>query len=93
MQAEDETFSSLASEWNVEHAVEFQGSSADNSVISVSLLDECLSTGSCRGCGKSDTVDKTVEKVKSCIEIKQNKHGKKKAMEEKKLTSVLDEFI
>ena len=98
LQAEDENFSSSASKWNVEHAVEFQGSSVDdNSVISVSLLDEFLSTSSCRGCGKSDTVDKTVEKVTSCSEIKQNKHvdktGKKGTMKEKKPTSVLDEFI
>ena len=98
LQAEDKNFSLSASEWNAEHAAEFQGSSVDdNSVISVSLLDEFLSTSSCRGCGKSDTVDKTVEKVKSCGDKKQNKHvdktGKKETVKEKIPTSVLDEFI
>ena len=67
LQAEDENCSSSACEWNREHAVEFQASSVDNNlVISVSLLDEFLSTSSCGGFGKSDKVDKTVKKVKSC---------------------------
>ena len=82
----------------MEHAVEFQASSIDdNSVISVSLLDEFLSTGSCRGFGKSEKVDKTVKKVKSCGDKKENKQMDKKdkndPIKEKKPTSVLDEFI
>ena len=98
LQAEDENCSSSAWEWNREHAVEFQASSVDdNSVISVSLLDEFLSTGSCRGFGKSEKVDKTVKKVKSCRDKKQSKHvdktDKNDTIKEKKPTSVLDEFI
>ena len=80
----------------MEHAVEFQASSVDdNSVISVSILDEFLSTGSCRGFGKSEKVDKTV--IKSCRDKKQNKQmdktDKNDTIKEKKSTSVLDEFI
>ena len=71
LQAEDENCSSSAWEWNREHAVEFQASSVDdNSVISVSPLDEFLSTSSCRGFGKSENMDKTVKKVKSCRDKK-----------------------
>ena len=96
LQAEDENCSSSASEWNREHAVEFQASSVDdNLVISVSLLDEFLSTSSCGGFGKSEKVDKTVMKVKSCRDKKQNKQmdktDKKDTIKEKKPTSVLDE--
>ena len=98
LQAEDKNCSSSAWEWNMEHSVEFQASSVDdNSVISVSLLDEFLSTGSCRGFGKSEKVDKTVKKVKSCREKKQNKQmdktDKNDTIKEKKPSSVLDEFI
>ena len=98
LQSEDENCSSSAWEWNREHAVEFQASSVDdNSVISVSLLDEFLSTSSCRGFGKSEKVDKTVKKVKSCRDKKQNKQmdktDKNDTIKEKKPTSVLDEFI
>ena len=98
LQAEDENCSSSAWEWKMEHAVEFQASSVDdNSVICVSLLDEFLSTGSCRGFGKSEKEDKTVKKVKSCRDEKQNKHvdktDKNDTIKEKKPTSVLDEFI
>ena len=98
LQAEDENCSSSAWEWNMEHAVEFQASSVDdNSVVSVSLLDEFLSTGSCRGFGKSEKVHKTVKKVKSCGDKKQNKQmdktDKNDTIKEKKPTSVLDEFI
>ena len=63
----------------------------------MSLLDEFLSTSSCRGFGKSETVDKTVKRVKSCRDKKQNKQmdktGKKDTIKEEKPTSVLDEFI
>ena len=98
LQAEDENCSSSACEWNREHAVEFQDSSVDdNSVMSVSLLDEFFSTSSCRGFGKSEKVVKTVKKVKSCRDKKQNKQmdktDKKDTIKEKKPTSVLDEFI
>ena len=98
LQAEDENCSLSAWEWNREHAVEFQASSIDdNSVISVSILDEFLSTSSCRGFGKSEKVHKTVKKVKSCRDKKQNKQmdktDKKNTIKEKKPTSVLDEFI
>ena len=98
LQAEDETCSSSAWEWNREHSVELQDSSIDdNSVIFVSLLDEFLSTSSCRGFGKSEKVDKTMKKVKSCRDKKKNKQmdktDKKDTSKEKKPTSVLDEFI
>ena len=64
----------------------------------MSLLDEFLSTSSCRGFGKSEKVDKTVKKVKSCRDkLKQNKQmdktDKKDTIKEEKPTSVLDEFI
>ena len=59
----------------------------------MSLLDEFLSTSSCRGFGKSEKVDKTVKKVKSCRDKKQNKTDKKDTIKEKKPTSVLDEYI
>ena len=98
LQAEDENCSSSAWEWNRGYAVEFQDSSADdNLVISVSLLDEFLSNSSRRGFGKSEKVDKTAKKVKSCRDKKENKQmdktGKKDTIKEKKPTSVLDEFI
>ena len=98
LQSEDENCSSSAWEWNREHAVEFQASSVDDSsVISVSILDEFLSTSSCRGFGKSEKVDKTVKKVKCCRDKKQNKQmdktDKNDTIKEKKPTSVLDEFI
>ena len=98
LQTEDENCSSSAWEWNREHAVEFQDSSVDdNSVIFVSLLDEILSTSSFRGFGENVKVDKTVKKVKSCRDKKQNKQmnkiDMKDTIKEKKPTSVLDEFI
>ena len=98
LQAEDENCSLSAWEWNREHAVEFQASSIDNNlVISVSFLDDFLSTSSCRGFGKSEKVDKTVKKVKSCRDKKQTKQmdktDKKDTIKEKKPTSVLDELI
>ena len=63
----------------------------------MSILDEFLSTSSCRGFGKSEKVDKTMKKVKSRRDKKQNKQidktGEKDTIKEKKPTSVLDEFI
>ena len=71
LQTEDENCSLSALEWNKDHAVEFHDSSVDdNLVISASLLDEFLSTSSSRGFGKSEKVDKTVKKVKSCRDKK-----------------------
>ena len=98
LQAEDENCSSSAWEWNRGYAVEFHDSSADdNSVFSVSLLDEFWSNSSRRGFGKSEKMDKTVKKVKSCSDKKQykqmDKTDKKDTIKEKKPTSVLDEFI
>ena len=96
---EDGKCYSKESRWNRDNAANIQGLSVASTVAtSVSILDEFLSNDSDGVKGKGKNANKSVDKVNSCSDKKQEDDLEKKDWKDiiklkKKPISVLDEFI